>query len=135
MMTMMVSRLWLMSLQACVLILIVLMARAALKRYPKIYSYLLWILVGLRLLCPVVVESPFSLQPVPGEGFGVMQDGGAGRQISVGLPDAAADGAQLPDPFSGSGQEDLPLPMSDAQSAVGNDAAAAVPAAAGESED
>lgn len=58
-----VSRLWMMSLQACALILIVLLARRLFKKYPKIYSYCLWILVGARLLCPVFIEAPFSLQP------------------------------------------------------------------------
>ncbi|MBP3578698.1 MAG: hypothetical protein J6K15_11350, partial [Lachnospiraceae bacterium] len=58
-----VSRLWLMSLQGCVLILIVLLARLLLKKYPKILSYSLWALVGIRLLCPVFIESSVSLQP------------------------------------------------------------------------
>ena len=56
-------RLWAMSLQASLLILIVLMVRFFLSRYPRIYSYCLWILVGVRLLCPLWVESSFSLQP------------------------------------------------------------------------
>lgn len=74
MMTEVVSRLWLMSLQACVLIVIVLIARIMLKRYPKVYSYALWLLVGLRLLCPVLVESPFSLQPAPAQIANVVQN-------------------------------------------------------------
>ncbi len=61
-MTAIVSRLWVMSLQACVLIVIILIVRSFLKRYPKIYSYCLWILVGIRLLCPIFVETSFSLQ-------------------------------------------------------------------------
>ena len=56
-------RLWAMSLQASFLILIVLIVRAFLGRYPRTYSYCLWLLVGIRLLCPLWVESPFSLQP------------------------------------------------------------------------
>lgn len=58
-----IYRLWAMSLQASILILIVLAVRLFLGKYPRIYSYCLWILVGIRLLCPVWVESPFSLQP------------------------------------------------------------------------
>ncbi len=58
-----VGRLWLMSLQACPLILIVLLARVLLKKYPMVLSYSLWALVGLRLLCPFFIESSFSLQP------------------------------------------------------------------------
>lgn len=58
-----VNRLWMMSLQAGVLILVVLLARIILKKYSKIYTYCLWILVGFRLLCPIFIETPFSLQP------------------------------------------------------------------------
>jgi len=55
--------LWLMSLQSCLLIIVVLIVRVLLKNYPKVLSYSLWTLVGLRLICPLFVESPFSLQP------------------------------------------------------------------------
>ncbi len=41
----------------------VLLVRLLLKRAPKIYSYLLWIIVFIRLICPVVLESPVSLVP------------------------------------------------------------------------
>ncbi len=58
-----ISSLWLMSLQACILILTVLVVRSCLKKYPKIYTYALWALVGIRLLCPVFIETQFSLQP------------------------------------------------------------------------
>ena len=57
-----ISRLWSMSLQAGVLILVVLAVRFFLSKYPKVYTYFLWMLVGIRLLCPVFVETPFSLQ-------------------------------------------------------------------------
>ncbi len=63
MLTTVIVRLWVMSLQACILIFVVLMARALLKKYPKVYAYCLWGLVGLRLLCPVFIETSFSLQP------------------------------------------------------------------------
>lgn len=60
-----VGRLWSMSLQAGILILVILAIRFFLKKYPKVYMYFLWILAGIRLLCPVFVETPFSLQPEP----------------------------------------------------------------------
>ena len=60
-----VGRLWSMSLQAGILILVILAIRFLLKKYPKVYMYFLWILAGIRLLCPVFVETPFSLQPEP----------------------------------------------------------------------
>ena len=63
MLQLIVSRFWVMSLQAGILILIVLLARLLLKKYPKIYTYCLWALVGLRLLCPVFIETSYSLQP------------------------------------------------------------------------
>lgn len=58
-----IGRLWVMSLQAGILIPVILLARVLLKKYPKIYTYCLWILVGIRLLCPIFIETPFSLQP------------------------------------------------------------------------
>lgn len=68
----MIENLWMMSIQSCVLILIVLLLRAVFQRYPKLYTYGLWALVLLRLLCPVFVESSFSLQP-DFRGSGLMQ--------------------------------------------------------------
>lgn len=41
----------------------VLLLRLVLKKAPKKYLCLLWVLVGLRLLCPAEIESRFSLQP------------------------------------------------------------------------
>lgn len=59
----MIERLWIMGIQAAVLIGAVLLIRLFLKRCSKGYSYCLWILVLLRLLCPVFIESKASLQP------------------------------------------------------------------------
>lgn len=59
--------LWKMSIQASVLILVVMLVRFLIKKLPKGYSYLLWILVLLRLLCPVFIESSVSMQPVIGQ--------------------------------------------------------------------
>lgn len=53
-----VSKLWMMSIQAGILVLIVMIARFFLRKYPKVYSYILWAVVGIRLLCPVWVRSP-----------------------------------------------------------------------------
>ena len=44
-------------------VLIVLLVRMLLRRFPKRYSYLLWSAVLLRLVCPVMIKSPFSLVP------------------------------------------------------------------------
>lgn len=50
-----------MSLTASVMIVLVILARLALKRASKIYSYVLWSVVLFRLLCPVSLPSPVSL--------------------------------------------------------------------------
>lgn len=52
-----------MSKIASFVILFVMLVRFALKRAPKIYSYLLWAVVLFRLLCPVSIESPVSFVP------------------------------------------------------------------------
>lgn len=51
------------SLQGSVVILAVMLLRLALKKAPKRTICLLWLLAGLRLLVPVQIESPVSLQP------------------------------------------------------------------------
>lgn len=50
-----------MSLTAALVILAVLLARLALRRAPKVFSYVLWAVVLFRLLCPVSVSSAVSL--------------------------------------------------------------------------
>lgn len=52
-----------MSIMAGWLVLVVLVARLLLKRAPKWISCLLWALVAVRLVCPVSLESVFSLMP------------------------------------------------------------------------
>lgn len=118
-----VSRLWSMSLQAGILILVVLTVRFFLKKYPKIYVYSLWILVGVRLLCPVFVETPFSLQPetirpegiVRSEGFFGERESDSGAQLSgnqtvpsggaLGEPDAGAAGYTILPEGGGQGND------------------------------
>ena len=50
-----------MNLTASVVIAVVLLLRLLLRRAPKIFSYLLWIAVAFRLICPVAVENTFGL--------------------------------------------------------------------------
>lgn len=50
-----------MSITAGYVILAVLLVRLLLKRAPKKYSYLLWSVVGFRLVCPLSFQSVFSL--------------------------------------------------------------------------
>ena len=50
-----------MTLTASVVIVLVLLARLALRRAPRICSYALWLVVLFRLLCPVTISAPVSL--------------------------------------------------------------------------
>lgn len=52
-----------MSLTAIPLIIAVLLLRLALQKAPRRILCVLWALVALRLLCPVTIESPWSLLP------------------------------------------------------------------------
>lgn len=102
-----------MSLQACVLILIVLAVRPFLKKYPRIYSYGLWILVGARLLCPALIEASFSLQPELLLSSGTAQiqqlpDEIQGSNTGTGEPVQGKDG----ETYSGTKQQDKPESVS-----------------------
>ena len=44
-----------------VVILIVFVVRLFFRNVPKKYSYILWMIVGIYLLCPVRVSSPISI--------------------------------------------------------------------------
>ncbi len=50
-----------MGIDASVVIALVLLARMLLGKAPKKYAYLLWIIVGIQLVCPAKIASPFSV--------------------------------------------------------------------------
>ena len=50
-----------MSATGAVVICIVLLLRLCLRRTPKIFSYVLWLIVLFRLLCPVSVALPVAV--------------------------------------------------------------------------
>ena len=50
-----------MSLTGSIVIIVVLIARVLMRKLPKKYMYLLWGIVGFRLLCPIAFESRFSI--------------------------------------------------------------------------
>lgn len=52
-----------MSLTAGILIVVVALARHLLQKAPKNVYYVLWAMVAVRLVCPIVIESSFSLVP------------------------------------------------------------------------
>lgn len=101
-----ISRLWSMSLQAGILILVVLAVRFFLKKYPKVYMYFLWTLVGIRLLCPVFVEAPFSLQPETIRPDGIVWNGGVLTDRESDSRGLLPDGQGLQPDISG--KEDMP---------------------------
>ena len=47
-----------MSLTASVISVTVIILRLLLKRAPKVYSYMLWLVVLFRLLCPITINTP-----------------------------------------------------------------------------
>ena len=49
------------SITVCYVVIAVLAVRFLMRRFPKKYSYCLWGIVGLRLLFPYSISSPFSL--------------------------------------------------------------------------
>ena len=56
----------LMGVQASVLMAVVLALRLVLKKVPKIYIHILWLVVVARLLLPVFFESPVGVVSAPG---------------------------------------------------------------------
>lgn len=52
-----------MSIYGTVLTLVVLAVRLFFDKYPKVYSYTLWLIVLIRLLCPVFITNDYSFQP------------------------------------------------------------------------
>lgn len=55
-------------LQIAAAVLLVLLIRLIIRKLPKVYSYLLWLLVFARLLFPVVPESHLGIMPSRTEG-------------------------------------------------------------------
>ncbi|MBQ8038252.1 MAG: peptidase M56 BlaR1, partial [Lachnospiraceae bacterium] len=80
-----------MSITASYCALAVLVLRLFLKNLPKIYSYVLWLIVAFRLICPVSFENVFSLMRIPTE---VISTNTAAQQlpeIKIGNAEAVVD--------------------------------------------
>lgn len=56
-----------MSIAASIVAIAVILVRFPLKKAPKVFSYVLWAAVFLRLICPFNFESPASLMPTQTE--------------------------------------------------------------------
>lgn len=50
-----------MSITASFVIVMILFVRGMIRKFPKKYVFLLWIIVGIRLICPVFIPSPVSI--------------------------------------------------------------------------
>ena len=84
-----------MSLNGCIAVAFVLIARLFLKKSPKIYSYVIWLIVLFRLVCPFSIESqtgiaPSVNEPVTTERYTVVRSavrsglaGGAGQYTAA----------------------------------------------------
>ncbi|MFG6395453.1 MAG: M56 family metallopeptidase [Lachnospiraceae bacterium] len=58
-----------MGITACPVVIAVLAVRALMLKFPKKYSYILWGIVFIRLICPFAVSSPVSLFNITGTDF------------------------------------------------------------------
>lgn len=56
-------RLLYLQVQVGIAVLLVLLARAGMRKLPRVYSYMLWLLVFARMLFPVSLECRFGLMP------------------------------------------------------------------------
>lgn len=60
-MTQLFETMYNMSFSASICVLLIILVRFLWKKMPKMYSYLLWGIVAIRLICPVLPESNFSI--------------------------------------------------------------------------
>lgn len=94
-----------MSITASYLIIAIAVIRLVFRKAPKWIFCLLWCLVGIRLLCPVSLESPFSLVPgtepvnvksIVGQEAAVQTEGEALQgEVAVGATDSADINSKL----------------------------------------
>lgn len=120
------------SITAGWLVLAVLVLRLLLKKAPKALFTALWALVAIRLLCPVSLESRFSLiqnaEPVPQELFSSLpQNPGipAGDVLGVKEPDVPDRVEEPQNPFSAAdGDKAHPEHRKENKESTGEDSAA-----------
>lgn len=115
-------------LQIAAAVVLVLSVRFLIRKLPKVYSYLLWLLVFARLLCPVVPESHFGIMPSRTESAAwveqALRDGDDAPEAGTGLtagtvpaqnPQGAGGDWAQPNPADGGfGGEDGQLHAKDA---------------------
>lgn len=80
---------------ASVIILVVLIVRGAMCRFPKKYLYLLWMIVAVRLVCPIGVNArkfKKSVGSVWRDRMADRDDGNSFQEFIYGLPDEETSG-------------------------------------------
>ena len=117
-----------MSLAASMLVGAVILFRIAFRKTPRYIMCILWALVGLRLICPITIQSSLSLIPsflspsdstVISDGFVEIpdkapiqnEDPGVGEQ--PGVPSNPATNAEITPPQSPSGNVQITAPKSE----------------------
>ena len=106
-----------MTMKGSLVIIAVLLARLLLHRAPKAISYGLWLIVLLRLLCPVSIQLPVSALPevVPVTPNYALDD----TDLSFAEVGAAAIGSVEDLLSGGSGVQQIPVrPQMDPQTSV-----------------
>lgn len=107
-----ISLLW-MEVQVGIAVVAVLLLRLCMKKLPKIYAYMLWLLVFVRLLCPVTLESRFGFLPSEEEGnawveqrlWGSAEGSQKDKDWTSGLPAGGASGElDMADGWGNAGQ-------------------------------
>ncbi|MDO3410382.1 M56 family metallopeptidase [Saccharibacillus sp. CPCC 101409] len=102
-----------MSLTAGLVIVLVLLIRMPLRKAPKIFSYLLWLAVLLRLVSPVSVESAVTLLPAASADL-------AGRFAYAAQPDAHSSESGNESAALGGGRSDPTASLAAIESAGTN---------------
>ncbi|MGN1148600.1 MAG: M56 family metallopeptidase [Lachnospiraceae bacterium] len=101
----MIEKWLLLQVQVAIMVLVILVLRQCMKKLPKVYSYALWLLVFVRLLCPVTLESRVSLIPSGQEWSALFTslEERTGLDIAEGR-EGVAEETELMDAFAGTGQ-------------------------------
>lgn len=92
-------------IQIAVIVILVLILRRGMRKLPSIYSYMLWIMVFIRLICPVTLESKMGIMP-SNEQWGTLL-----QQVEIheqqGLQNVGAEGYQDIQEGAEQGQQDI----------------------------
>lgn len=83
-----------MSLTASIVIAAVILMRMLLLRAPRKYSYLLWLVVFVRLVCPFAVQTDYGFIPNLSELFGAQEDADGAQNMMSGSFSGAAGGVR-----------------------------------------